>query len=52
MTILSPVFRFADDFKIVFDFQYPSKFPAHDPVVVREQDGDSFHRYGRATNIS
>ena len=45
------VFRFADHFKIVFEFQYLSKFLAHDPVVVRQQDSDSFHGYCYATNI-
>ena len=42
-TACMAVFRFADHFKIVFEFQYPSKFAAHDPVVVRQQDSDSFH---------
>ncbi len=40
---LVAVFRFADHFKISFEFQNFSKFRTHDLVVVREQDGDSFH---------
>ena len=48
---LKAIFRFADHFNIVFEFQYLSKFPAHDPVVVRQQDTDSFHGYCCKTNI-
>jgi hypothetical protein len=45
------VSRFADHFKVVFEFQCPSKLPAHDAVVVGQQDSDSFHGYCYATNI-
>ena len=48
---LMAVFRFADHFKIVFEFQYLSNFPANERVVVRQQDSDFFHINCFVTNI-
>jgi len=48
---LTAVFRFADHVKIVFKFQNLFEFLAHDPVVIRQQDGDSFHGYCYVRNV-
>ena len=40
---LAAVLRFADDFKIVFEFEHLAETLAHDHVIFGEQDGDSFH---------
>ena len=48
---LTAVFRFADHVKIVFKFQNLFEFLAHDPVVIRQQDGDSFHEYCYVRNV-
>lgn len=49
-TRLASVFRFPNHFEIVFEFQYPFKFLAHDSVIIRQQNGDAFHEYGYTTN--
>jgi hypothetical protein len=46
-----PVLRYPDHFKIVFEFQNPFEFLAYYPVVVRQQDSDSFHGYCYARNV-
>jgi hypothetical protein len=48
---LMSVFCFADHFEIVFQFQNFSEFSAHDPIVIRQQDFDSFHGFCYGTNI-
>ena len=52
---LAAVLRFADHFKVVFEFQHLAKTFAHNRVVFRQQNSDSFHRdsrFGCATSIS
>jgi len=48
---LEAVFGLADHFKIVLEFQYPSEFPAHVSVVIRQEDSDLLHDWYYVTSI-
>ena len=41
VTAWGTVHRFADNFQVVFEFQYLFEFLAHDLVIVRQQDSNS-----------
>ena len=44
---LAAVLRFADHFEVVFQFEHLAKSLAHDRVVFRQQNSDSFHSDSR-----
>ena len=41
---LAAVLRFADHFKVVFQFEHLAETLAHDRMVFGQQDSDSFHK--------